>query len=390
MKAGVSTGPWAVCSTPALAAPSRAPISKLSRCGSSLIEQRAPGHRLRLLDAEQLQRGRGDVGEDPRPSAARRPSAVTISGTGFSEWAVLGEPSGSSMWSQLPWSAVTMQAPPLPLTAATTSPRQPSTASTAATAAGITPVWPTMSGLAKLMTPKPYSPLDQRVDEGVGGGAGAHLRLAVVGRDVARGFDQAPLFPLPLLLAAAVEEVGDVGVLLGLGDVELAPAGLGDHLGQGRLRPRLGERDRVGPALAVLGHRRQVEDRAAAARELLESGLGQRPGQLAGAIGAEVEEDRDVARRRPVVLADHRRLDELVGLIAVVGGLDRLRRGLGARGRGRGRSRRRRAWSAPSGCRGPSRRSDRRRFRPGPPGRASARAPRRSRRRRGAGCRGRR
>ena len=47
----------------------------------------------------------------PGPSSAS-PSAVTISGTGLSEWAVLGEPSGSSMWSQLPWSAVTMQAPP--------------------------------------------------------------------------------------------------------------------------------------------------------------------------------------------------------------------------------------------------------------------------------------
>ena len=88
------------------------------------------------------------------PSRSSRPSAVTISGTGLSEWAVLGEPSGSSMWSQLPWSAVTMQAPPLASTAATTSPRQASTVSTAVTAAGITPVCPTMSGLAKLMIPK--------------------------------------------------------------------------------------------------------------------------------------------------------------------------------------------------------------------------------------------
>ena len=52
---------------------------------------------------------------------------MTISGTGFVEWAVLGEPSGSSMWSALPWSAVTMQAPPVAWTAATTSPRQRST-----------------------------------------------------------------------------------------------------------------------------------------------------------------------------------------------------------------------------------------------------------------------
>ena len=55
------------------------------------------------------------------------------------------------MWSQLPWSAVTRHAPPAAWTASTTLPRHSSTVSTAFTAAGITPVWPTMSGLAKLM-----------------------------------------------------------------------------------------------------------------------------------------------------------------------------------------------------------------------------------------------
>ena len=76
---------------------------------------------------------------------------MTTIGTGLSEWAVLGEPSSSSMWSALPWSAVTMQTPPLACTASTTRPRQASTVSIAFTAAGMTPVWPTMSGLAKLM-----------------------------------------------------------------------------------------------------------------------------------------------------------------------------------------------------------------------------------------------
>jgi hypothetical protein len=66
----------------------------------------------------------------------------------------LGEPSGSSICSQLPWSAVMISAPPLAWTAETTSPSRASTSSTAATAAGMTPVWPTMSGFAKLMIPK--------------------------------------------------------------------------------------------------------------------------------------------------------------------------------------------------------------------------------------------
>ena len=167
-------------------------------------------------------------------------------------------------------------------TAATTSPRQPSTSSTASTAAGMTPVWPTMSGLAKLMIPKRYSPADQCETKASAAARALISRLVVVGRDVAGRVDQAALLPLPLLLAAAVEEVGDVRVLLGLGDVKLAPAGLGDDLGQGRLRARLGEGDRVGPALAVRGHRRQVEQRAAAARELVEAGLGQGAGHLRG------------------------------------------------------------------------------------------------------------
>ena len=74
-----------------------------------------------------------------------------MNGTGLSEWAVLTDPSSSSMWSQLPWSAVITHAPPLACTASTTWPRHSSTVSTAFTAASMTPVWPTMSGLAKLM-----------------------------------------------------------------------------------------------------------------------------------------------------------------------------------------------------------------------------------------------
>ena len=88
------------------------------------------------------------------PSRSPAPCTVTTAGTGLVEWAVFGEPSGSSICSALPWSAVTMQAPPDSCTAATTLARSLSTSSTAAIAAGMTPVWPTMSGLAKLMIPK--------------------------------------------------------------------------------------------------------------------------------------------------------------------------------------------------------------------------------------------
>jgi hypothetical protein len=66
---------------------------------------------------------------------------------------VSAEPSSSSISSALPWSAVTMQAPPEPSTASITFPRHSSTVSTALTAASMTPVWPTMSAFAKLMIP---------------------------------------------------------------------------------------------------------------------------------------------------------------------------------------------------------------------------------------------
>src|SRR4051794_38540238 len=82
MKAGVRIGPWVVWMTPVRARPSRAPISKRRRCGSWRIsaaygsparrtrsgladDQGSSCHRLRLLDPEQLQGGRGDVSEDP-------------------------------------------------------------------------------------------------------------------------------------------------------------------------------------------------------------------------------------------------------------------------------------------------------------------------------------
>ena len=75
-----------------------------------------------------------------------------MKGTGFVVWAVMGEPSACFMTSALPWSAVTMAMPPWRRVASTTLPTQVSTVSTALTAASKTPVWPTMSQLAKFST----------------------------------------------------------------------------------------------------------------------------------------------------------------------------------------------------------------------------------------------
>ena len=205
MKAGVSIGPCAVW----IDAGARRPVAGLdleraaapaSRPHRRLtLEQRAAGHRRRLGDAEQLEGGRGDVGEDAAGAQRPRPSAVTISGTGLSEWAVLGEPSGSSMWSQLPWSAVTMQAPPLRRDrgddVAEAGVDRLDRRDRGRDDAGVAD----HVGVGEVDDPEAVGAAAPALDEGLGGGGGAHLRLVVVGGDVAGRVDQAALLALPLL-----------------------------------------------------------------------------------------------------------------------------------------------------------------------------------------------
>ena len=96
------------------------------------------------------------------------------------------------------------------------------------------------------------------VDERVGHAGGADISgCEVVGRDL-RARDQLAILARPGRLDAAVEEVRDVRVLLGLGDVELAPAGLAHRLGQ-RARGLGREGDEDGQPLLVLGHRHDEE-----------------------------------------------------------------------------------------------------------------------------------
>ena len=124
-------------------------------------------------------------------------------------------------------------------------------------------------------------------------------------------------------------------VLLGLGHVQLAPALRSHDLrqrGRGMLR---WEGDRIAPVRLVLGHRRVALDHVrAAAVDLVEVRVGERQRDLAHAVGSEVERDNGVAGADSRLLSDQHRLDELVGLIALIGaprgGLARLRLVLGA------------------------------------------------------------
>ena len=201
---------------------------------------------------------------------ARR--TVTTNGTGLGEWAVCGLPSGSASRRRCRGRRSRSQPPPVSSTASSTWPRQRSTVSTARVAAGMSPVWPTMSGFAKLMIPKRNgaalrgrrAPARRRT--AAAAGSRAHLRLVVVGGDVARRGHEAALLARVRVLLPAVEEVGDVRVLLGLGDVQLALAALRQHRGERDLGPGLLERDRVVPVLLVARHRREVDAAGSRAR----------------------------------------------------------------------------------------------------------------------------
>ena len=126
-----------------------------------------------------------------------------------------------------------------------------------------------------------------------------------------------------------------MSVLLGLRDVELAPAGLGGGLGQ---RPRLLGRKRNGHRQAglVFGHRRDLEvlrGRSSVGRGPVEPGeypVREGVRQLPCAVRPEVQvDDRLAVGEVPVDAVDDRRADEFVVLATVVGQCHGGRRGAG-------------------------------------------------------------
>ena len=124
---------------------------------------------------------------------------------------------------------------------------------------------------------------------------GRHLGLQVVGSHLGRG-NQDALFARERLLTPAVDEGCDVGIFLGLGDVQLLQSHAGDVFAEGILQVVLGEEDMYAREAVVVGRHAvvlQVGDvRHALLRHVL---LREHRGQLLGAVAAEVEEDDHVA-----------------------------------------------------------------------------------------------
>ena len=117
-----------------------------------------------------------------------------------------------------------------------------------------------------------------------------------------------------------------MGVLLGLGGVQLLQAVLGNDVGQDLLREGLGEGNLDVERRVVLGNRDEVRQGNLLALEAVKALVGEDAGHLAGTVGAEVEEDHRVAGSHALVVGG-KRLDELVAArVLLVVGLNALDR----------------------------------------------------------------
>ena len=192
------------------------------------------------------------------PRAAR---PTRTNGTGLSECAVTGRSAASRSSSALPWSAVMASSAPgaagsaasTASMAATIRARQLSRTSRAADCRVPDPRVADHVRVGVVGDDEVVATRRDRLHQGIGDTDRAHRRREIVGGDLGARDEEAVL-ARPGRLHATVEEVRHVGVLLGLGDVELAPAGLREGLGQrARLFGREGDLDRQ--ACLVLGHR---------------------------------------------------------------------------------------------------------------------------------------
>ena len=154
----------------------------------------------------------------------------------------------------------------------------------------------------------------------------AHLGLEVVGRHLGT-VDQDAVLVLEGFFSAAIEEECDVGIFLGLGDVQLLLAKRRQVLSEGVRHVLLVKEDVQSRECGVVGRHAAVVQVGDSVHSLLgHILLGQHGGELLGAVVAEVEEDDHVARQDASVdggVDDG--FDELVGHALVIALLDGLR-----------------------------------------------------------------
>ena len=179
-------------------------------------------------------------------------------------------------------------------------------------------------GGGKVVHQKPVFVVLDAFDELVRDRLGGHVRLEVVGGYLGGGNEVAVLEG-ELLLDAAVEEEGHVGVLLGLGDVALRDGCLAQRFGEDVAHVLRDEGDGEG-VFGVVG-RHGGEGDVFRVREIRFGGavdVAEELGDLADAVGAVVEEEEGVVVLDAGVGAvDDDGFQEFVVLAGGVAGFDR-------------------------------------------------------------------
>ena len=149
---------------------------------------------------------------------------------------------------------------------------------------------------------------------------GRHLGLQVVGGHGGR-VDQDAVLAGEGFLAPAVDEGGDMGVFLGLGNMELPQAQAREVFAEGIVEVLLGEEDMDAGERVVVGrHAVVLEVRDGGHVLLRDVVLSEGDGDFLGAVAAEVEEDDDIARLDATVDgAVDEGFHELVGVLVGLG-----------------------------------------------------------------------
>ena len=129
------------------------------------------------------------------------------------------------------------------------------------------------------------------------------------------------------LLHAAVEKVGDVGILLGFRQTIVAHADLFPNFRQNVFVIVRSKSDRKRKRSVVNSEANKIESADGRSRQTLKAGNRQRPGELSRAIGPKVEKDDRIAvldccHRLTVGVDDHSRFNKLVRDSSFVGTLE--------------------------------------------------------------------
>ena len=137
----------------------------------------------------------------------------------------------------------------------------------------------------------------------------AHFGFFVVGGHVPRRGDQQPVLAVERPFAAAVEEIGDVGVLFRFRHAQLPPSGTADRLSQD-VGHGLGRTEGAGyvETFVVGRHGGDAHVRHGPAGESVEVRLDEGANELAAAVGPVIEDNHRVAVRDHRVAVRDRRV----------------------------------------------------------------------------------